>query len=217
MDFKSIYDPRHVYEGFFETYFIRPFFHHYADFRGRETGWSCALSLLAWLIITLGLAGIMLGLVGLLGPEVGFTALTVGGVLWGLFSVVPLASLIGRATGGQAGDRRDGTRHPLLGIDILLGAICVLFFIFGLLMMTTTLHSENLTADPGTFEEDTTAVELEEVKEEPIFTYQDAAPEAPVEDTLGDLEDPEAIDPDESFDPTITTVPEEMPELTDSI
>lgn len=206
MNFKSIYDPRHVYEGYFETYFIRPFFHHYADFRGHETWGSCGLSFLAWLIVSLGITGLMLGLVGLLGPEVGFTSLTVAGCVWGAFSLLPLSALVVRASASRPDTSGRGShKHPLLGIDIMLGTICLLFFIFGLLMTVTTLHSETLTADPGTDEQDTTRLELEEIVEEPIFTYQDEAPADTVTaDSLSDLEDPEAVAPDESFDPSLS-------------
>lgn len=218
MNFKSIYDPRHVYEGFFETYFIRPFFHHYADFRGHETWSSCGLSFLAWLIVSLGITGLMLGLVGLLGPAVGFTSLTVAGCVWGAFSLLPLSALVVRASASRPDTSGRGShKHPLLGIDIMLGTICLLFFIFGLLMTVTTLHSETLTADPGTDEEDTTRLELEEIVEEPIFTYQDEAPADTVAtDSLSDLEDPEAVAPDESFDPSLSG-DEEAVEYTDSI
>jgi uncharacterized membrane protein YhaH (DUF805 family) len=205
MNFKSIYDPKHVYEGFFETYFIRPFVHRYADFNGEERGKSISYSLLAWLIITLGLIGLMLGLVGLLGPEVGFTTLYIGGGIWIAASIIPILALFSRR-GVEEPDAGNGRKQKLmLPIDMVLAAISVLFFFLGLLMMISTLNSEELTADPGTMEEDTTTLEFDEVVEEPIFTYQDEVAETPAQDTLMDLEDPEAMTPDESFDPTLGT------------
>lgn len=205
MNFKSIYDPKHVYEGFFETYFIRPFVHRYADFGGVERGKSTTYSLLAWLIITLGLIGLMLGLVGLLGPEVGFTTLYVGCGIWIAASIVPILALFSRS-GGEEQPAADGKKRKLmLPIDMVLATISILFFLLGLLMMISTLNSEELTADPGTMEEDTTTLEFDEVVEEPIFTYQDEVTETPAQDTLLDLEDPEAMTPDESFDPTLST------------
>ena len=201
MNFKSIYDPKHVYEGFFETYFIRPFIHHYADFNGKDPHKSCGYSLLAWLIITLGLVGVMLGLVGLLGPEVGFATLEVCGGLWLLLSISPILALFSRKKTHST--ENDEKRRTFLPIDIVLSSISILFFFLGILMMISTLNSEELTADPGTMEEDTTSLEFEDIVEEPIFTYQDEVPEAVVTDSLEDLEDPEAIAPEESFDPVI--------------
>lgn len=67
MKLKEFYNPKHVYDGWFETYSMGlPYFHHYADFRGRESARSAVMSLLAWLVATLGMAGILMGLVGLL-------------------------------------------------------------------------------------------------------------------------------------------------------
>ena len=209
MKFKEFYNPRHVYDGFFATYFIRPFFHHYADFRSRESGGACLRSLLAWLVVTLGIAGIMMGQVGLLGPEVGFTALTIVSIIWGAFSLTPLIALVARTTNGAP----EKELHPrMLGVDTLLGVSCLLFFLLGLLMMTTTLNSGQLNPNAGmTDEPDTTRIEEEYIKEEPIFTYQDEMPaqtEEPV-DTLSDMTEPDLADPDESFDPTLVT-PEEI-------
>lgn len=210
MKLKEFYNPRHVYEGYFETYFIRPFFHHYADFRGGESWKSCLLSLLAWLVVTLGLVGILMGLVGLLGPEVGFPALTVVGAIWGLVSLTPLLALIVR-TGHKS--EAIGSRTRLLGVDTLLGVSSLLFFVFGLLMMVTTVDSGTLHPNDGYVEEeDTVAVELEKVTEEPIFTYQDeVVPDTtPKTDTLSDMTEPDLVAPDESFDPTLEIGAEEL-------
>lgn len=209
MKFKEIYNPRHVYDGFFESYFIRPFFHHYADFKGNESGKSCAMSLLAWLVVTLGIAGIMMGQVGLLGPEVGFSALWIAGVIWGALSIVPLLALLVRATHG-APEKPLSPR--MLGVDTLLGVSCLLFFVLGTLMMITTLHSGSLNPNAGYVPEaDTAVIEQEYIKEEPIFTYQDEAPAEPEVDSMSDMTEPDLVEPDESFDPTLVPA-EETPE-----
>lgn len=208
MKLKEIYNPKRVYDGWFESYFIRPFFHHYADFRGGESLRTCVMSLLAWVVVTLGIVGVLMGLVGLLGPEVGFWALGVVGTLWGLVSLVPLVSLAVR--GARGGD--DGLKPRLLGVDTLLGVSSLLFFVFGLLMMVTTVNSGKLDPNAGVIdEEDTSVMELEEVVEEPIFTYQDEVKvdtRAATVDTLGDMTEPDLVAPEESFDPTLA-VPEE--------
>lgn len=204
MRFRDFYNPRHVYDGFFETYFIRPFFHHYADFKGKEAASSCMKSLLAWVVVTLGLAGIMMGQIGLLGPEVGFTALITVGVIWGVFSIVPLAALIARISNGSP---ESPLKTRILGVDTLLAVSCLLFFLLGLLMMITTLESGTLNPNArATDEVDTAVIEEEYVKEEPIFTYQDETDNSLSEtDTLGDITDPDIVAPEESFDPTLNT------------
>lgn len=200
--FKNLYDPNVVYEDYFEAYYIRPFIHHYADFNGGETSESALLSLCAWLIMTLGLAGVLMGLVGLLGPEVGFISLAVVGGIWLLLSVVPIAAILVRAS--KHNESKWNHQPRLLGIDIMMMAVCLLFFIFGLLMMITTLNSEVLDPNAGYVEEDTVKMVEDTVWEEPIFTYQDAAP-AMDEDSLGAETD--SIDQmmEDSFDPTIET------------
>lgn len=200
---KEFTNPRHVYDGYFETYFIRPFFHHYADFRGGESAKSCSLSLLAWLIVTLGIAGILMGQVGLLGPEAGFSTMTVVSIIWIAASLVPLAALLVRASHGEP-EKQKSPR--LLGVDTLLGISCLLFFLLGVLMMTTTLNSGSLNPNAGYDPaEDTVRLQLEEVTEEPIFTYQESSVETPAEvvDTLGDMTEPDAVSPDESYDPSL--------------
>lgn len=206
MKLKEFYNPKHVYDGWFETYFIRPYFHHYADFRGRESARSAVMSLLAWLVATLGMAGILMGLVGLLGPEVGFAALAVVGGLWLAVSSVPLVSLLARRLNGTP----EHDHAPrMLGVDTLMGVSSLLFFVFGVLMMETTVNSGGLNPNAGmTDEEDTAVTEMEEVTEEPIFTYQDEAAadtSAAMVDTLSDMDEPDLV---ESFDPALN-VPEE--------
>lgn len=207
MKFREIYNPKHVYEGFFETYFIRPYFHHYADFSGKESMTSCWRSLLAWLIVSMGVAGIMMGQIGLIGPEAGKTAAVVVCSIWAAASVVPLLALVTRASHGGP---QKPLRPKLLGVDTLLGVSCLLFFLLGLLMMTTTLNSGSLNPNATYTEEteDSVAAEQETVVEEPIFTYQDKAPDTAthVEDTVSIGENGEELaTPEESFDPTIET------------
>lgn len=219
MNLRQFTNPKHTYDGYFESYFIRPFFHRYANFKAGESAKSCLFSILAWVIVSLGVAGILLGLIGLIGPEAGIaTAITVG-IIWALLSVVPLVAIIARASNGK---KEDDPKPRLLGVDTLLGVSCLLFFIFGLLMMITTLNSETLNPNARYVpEDDTVAVEEDYVVEEPIFTYQDEAPAAPAEDidSLSDVNEPDLASPDESYDPTIdvNTDPDLSPTINDSI
>lgn len=212
MKFKEFTHPQKVYDGFFETYFIRPFAHHYADFHGKESPRSALRSLIAWLILTLGVTGIMMGQVGLLGPEVGFTALLVVEIIWIAASVTPLLALLARS---RSGAPEAVKKVKFLGVDTLLGVSSILFFLLGLLMMITTLQSGQL--DPNanaTDENDTIRFEEEYVKEEPIFTYQDeTASDAPA-DSMRDLEDQDAATPDESYDPTLATPADDYTDTT---
>lgn len=207
MKLRQITSPRHTYDGYFETYFIRPFFHLFANFTGHDSWKSCILSLAAWVIVTLGIAGIMMGQIGLIGPEAGITASIIVGALWIAFSLVPISALITRASNGAPAKPLS---PRMLGVDTLLGVSCLLFFVFGLLMMVTTLNSEVL--NPNALyrpDADTLKVEQDYVVEEPIFTYQDDAPATSIEekDSLSDVTEPDLATPDESFDPTIE-VPE---------
>lgn len=214
MKLKSIYNPKRVYEGYFETFFIRPFFHQYADFHTAGNVEDALRTVVAWLIVTLGVAGILMGQIGLLGPDIGVTTIIAIGAIWCVLSIAPLAAAIARGAKGGATPRKP----KLLGIDTLLGVSCILFFILGLLMMITTLNSGSLNPNAGyREEEDTVVVERDEVVEEPIFTYQDAAP-APVEvDSMQDLEEPDAVDPDESFDPSLAPAEEAIEAETESV
>lgn len=203
MNFKEIYNPRYVYEGFFETYFIRPFIHQYFQFQGREAVESCLKSVAAWIIITLGLVGIMLGQIGIIGPDGGIQLAKIIFWIWGGLSVIPFASLISRTVQGAP-------EHPLkskiLGIDTLLGASCVLFFVLGLMMMITTLDSGILNPNARVVEEtDSIPFEEDYVKEEPIFTYQndEATDQSEIIDSMTDINEPYLMEADESYDPTL--------------
>ena len=208
MKFKEIYNPKHVYEGFFETYFIRPFFHHYADFRSKESPDTCGKSLLAWLVVTLGIAGILMGQIGLIGPEAGTTISIVIGIIWIAFSLVPVIAVISRTANGSPSKP---LQPRMLGVDTLLGVSCLLFFLLGLLMMVTTLNSGSLNPNAGmTDEPDTAVIEEEYIKEEPIFTYQDEAPAPVTNDSMSDMTEPDFVDPDESFDPSLEAPADEI-------
>ena len=201
MHLNDLYNPKNVYEGFFETYFIRPFFHHYSDFKGKESVKSCVLSFLAWLVITLGIAGIMMGQVGIIGPESGLLATYWICGIWILASIVPLCALIARTLHGAPDHEH---KFRMLGIDTLLGVSCLLFFVLGLLMMITTLDSGELNPNARMYDEPDTTVEDVYVREEPIFTYQDETPASvPEIDTLDDVTEADMVAPAESYDPQI--------------
>lgn len=213
MKFKDIYNPKHVYEGFFETYFIRPFFHHYIDFKGKESFRSACRSLLAWAVVTLGVVGAMMGQVGLIGPEAGSAlAWTICGI-WLALSIIPLVALFVRVLNGAPKEEP----HPrMLGVDTLLGVSCLLFFVLGLLMMVTTLESGTLDPNAGaTAEGDTLKIEEDYVTEEPIFTYQDAAPADQVVDSMNDVTEQDLVTSEESYDPSIEMKADEV--ISDSL
>ena len=86
-------------------------------------------------------------------------------------------------------------------------------------MMLTTLHSEVLDPNAGYIPEmEETKFVDEEIVEEPIFTYQNPeTTDTAFEDTLDLGDNSDAVDLDESFDPTIQTIPTDMPEMADSI
>ncbi|MDE7403368.1 MAG: hypothetical protein K2M87_08165 [Muribaculaceae bacterium] len=218
MKLKEQINPKHVYEGTFESNFIRPFVHHYADFSGTENPGALWRALVAWGVITLGVVGVLMGLVGLLGPEVGFSALWIIGILWGAASLCPLAALIVRSSHTNP-DAAPVKPLRLLGIDCLLGFSCIAFFLLGLLMMITTMNSGTLNPNANMVAQpDTTAMELEQVQEEPIFTYQDEAAEAEQStDSLRDMDEPDLVPADQSFDPTLRTADEADILATDSI
>lgn len=215
---KNIYDPSTVYDGYFETYFLRPFVHRYAHFQGAETWTTCLWSLLTWLILTMGIFGALAGLVGLLGPEVGFMMLYIVGGIWCAASVLPIIALISRASSFRG---KYNPRPKLLGIDVMGYVVCLLFFVIGLLMMITTLNSGNLNpnADYDPNAEDLKVTE-DSVIEEAIFTYEpNAEPSTDTSDMSDSLmmEDGEELSPDESFDPSIPIIPAESPEVVDSL
>ena len=202
MKVKKIYTSKKVYEGWFEAYFIKPWIMRYADFRDGESERDCRFSLLAWLIVTMGIAGLLMGLVGLLGPEVGFTSMIVVGAIWVAASIIPFIALLTRTFNGHAATPR---KPRMLGVDIMLIVSSLLFFLFGMLMMITTLNSEILRPDPGTDEDEENTLPTDTVIEEAVFTYQtpviDSA--APATDSLDISDDPYAESPDESFDPSL--------------
>ncbi len=195
-----------THTGFFERYFITPFFRKYADFSGSESDRNALVSLAAWLIVTSGVAGVLLGFIGLMGPETGFVCLAVIGGLWIIGSLCPLAALAARAFRGSAEDKNLTIRF--LGIDKFLSVTCILFLILGILMTVTTLNSGEINPyHRGQGDRNhNPLLEQDEVVEEPIFNYQTAEP-APVEE----IEEPETDVPadtitlDDSFDPSIET------------
>ena len=206
-----------THTGFFERYFITPFFRRYSDFKGGENSRAAWISVGAWLIVTAGVVGVLLGFVGLLGPEVGFVALGIVGAIWIIGSLCPLAALGSRASKGT-GENDEPKKITFLGIDKLLSAICILFLIFGLLMMITTLNSGEINMNPrngGSDDRENPILMQDSIWEEPIFTYQDETPKEPEIDTLSDLSDLDTVSLDESFDPQISTeVPVEIDTLT---
>lgn len=206
-----------THTGFFERYFITPFFRRYSDFKGGENSRAAWISVGAWLIVTAGVVGVLLGFVGLLGPEVGFVALGIVGAIWIIVSLCPLAALAARASKG-AGENAEPKKITFLGIDKLLSAICILFLIFGFLMMITTLNSGEINMNPrngGSDDRENPILMQDSIWEEPIFTYQDETPKEPEIDTLSDLLDLDTVSFDESFDPQISTeVPVEIDTLT---
>lgn len=211
MKINKIYNPNRVREGWFESNFITPWFRRAVDFHGFGSSRSCSLALLAWLIATAGLAGVLMGLVGLLGPEVGFISLYWVGGIWLAYSLLPLAALISRtAAGSDASEDEERPVTQMLAIDWMLTACAVLFFIFGLLMMITTLNSETLHAPAGTDELDESSIPMDTVVEEAIFTYQNPTIDtaAPAADSLSAMDEADAMGPDDGFDPTIEPDPE---------
>lgn len=195
-----------THTGFFERYFITPIFRKYADFEGAVSDRDALISAAAWLIVTAGVAGVLLGLVGLLGPDTGFVCLAVIGGIWIVGSLCPLAALASRAMHGGNDDKKMPVRF--LGIDKFLAVTCGLFLILGILMTVTTLNSGTINPyHRGQGDRNhNPLLEQEEVVEEPIFNYQTADP-APVEDIEEEVtEDPaETITVDDAFDPTIAT------------
>lgn len=228
MKIKDIYNPRQVYEGYFESYFIRPFFYEYLKFQGHESIGSCVKSFIAWVLITLGIVGIMLGQIGIIGPDGGVQAMQVVCWIWGLYSIVPLLALFSRTSQGAPSKP---IKSKMLGIDTLLGVCCLLFFVLGLMMMETTMTKETLNPNAGaTSDGDSTSFLDEVVEEEAIFSYEavDAPGDAKnnnkeenktnnkenkpavVIDTMKDVTEPDLASPEESFDPTVEK-PLELP------
>ena len=205
MKIKQIYNPKKVYDGWFESYFIKPWIRHYAHFRPGARPADSRRSRLAWPEMPRARAGLLMCLVGLMGPEVGFACLKWLGIAWLAASAIPFIALLARTFNGAEAQ----PRHPkFLGIDSLTVLSALLFFVFGVLLMYTTLHSETLHAPAGTPEDDE-KVATDTVYEEALFTYQNPVIDttATVADTMTDLSDPDLVTPDESFDPTIEPDP----------
>lgn len=205
----KILHPKKVYDGWIEVYFIRTWLRQCVDFRGSISGRDYGMSILVWGVVTLGIAGLLMGLVGLLGPEVGFSMINVCGWIWGIFSLISFTALTVRLT--HSSNSFDDTeltaghsmQAKMLPVDWWMMAFCLLFFIFGMLMMITTINSEILRPDPGVPEEKALPDSIF-VTEEPIFTYQEAPVDTTVRiDSMTDLSEPDMVSPDESFDPTL--------------
>lgn len=193
-----------THRGFYERYFITPFFRKFYDFKSAETPLDRKRTLIAWLIATLGIGGVLIGLVGLLGPEVGFVTAEVIGAIWLAWSAFGICSLFARSAKGTEDNGADKKEYVLLNIDKLLSLICVLFFLFGILMMATTLNSEELNMKPrypGS-QEDNPILNQDKVEEVPIFSYEEYGDlseqtEEPAEETTEDTATSTSTD----FDP----------------
>ncbi len=206
-------------QGFFEKYFIQPF---YRDFRNKAT--SCPKSTLplattAWVIITLGIVGVLIGFIGLLGPETGSICVYVGLGLWLLFTIPAFIALIRRCCNGNEDNSNpvdkyyDEVRRAMLPIDWMLSGAAVLFFILGPLMMLSTLRGRNMDILPrGAGDGYSQFVDNDSIYEEPIFNYIGES-DASDADTLGDISDLDTITLEESsFDPTIEEQPDTISE-----
>ncbi len=197
-----------IQEGFFEKYFITPFFRRIKDFSGKESKGAAGYTVLAWLIATTGITGLLLGLVGLLGPEVGFLCLEIFGALWLCGSAFGFAAMVSRISKTGDGEGTDGrTPKPVwLLIDKLLAGVSVMFLILGILMTVTTLNSGDINVNWRGSGEPTSKSKFEEnkIEEVPIFTYQDETPSSDMtEDELTELVDEDTVSLEESFDPTL--------------
>lgn len=213
---KNIYNPRQVYEGFFDTYFIQPFFRLYFNFRAHESVSTCIKSVIAWVVITLGIVGIMLGQIGIIGPEGGEPMARIVFWIWGIYSVIPMIGLFVRLGNGKP---RRPVRSKMLGVDVLLGVTSLLFFVLGLVMRTTVLQNEVLNPNARmTAENDSNPLLNDEVTEE-LYTYTDdndtkkedkknvvqavSDSAARANDPLKDLNEPDLTTSEESYDPVI--------------
>ncbi len=194
-----------THRGFYERYFITPFFRDFKNYKDRVDLKDMLRTLRAWGVATLGLVGLLLGQVGLLGPEVGFSTLYIIGGIWLLWSAVGLCALFSRYF-KSSGDREAyDTPKPVavLGIDKLLAVVCVLFFIFGILMMATTLNSGELNMSTGTgeYDEDNPILNSDKVEEEAIFNYMNYDETPPVTEDTVSVEEEDTVSLQEIFDP----------------
>lgn len=206
-----------VHKGFYEKYFIDPFIRQYSDFKGTTARRDALCSLLAWIILTAGITGILTGLVGLLGGEVAFPCLWIIGGIWILASLVPLAALAVRASRGRTEpltepENASRTGYSILGIDILLSVVCFLFLILGIPMMITTVRSETIEIDPsGISRLPASKLPEDSVYEEPIFNYQQTDISDEPLDTVASIE--EAFDSIGNLaEPVVEETPQEHPD-----
>lgn len=187
------------------------------------------LSLAAFAIVTCGMAGLLTGLVGILGVETGMVCLIVLGVAWILGLMVPLAAVCTRGMREPVEDPVSESAYTpinsssrgrrgikLVTIDIFVMAVCALFLLFGILNMITTLNSEDLNNERYVEEEPEPEVR-DTVIDEPIFTYQQI--DAPTEsDPLqGYEEETDTVSVTESFDPTIEPAEKAEQEIVETI
>lgn len=190
-----------IRKGYYERYFITPFFREFRNTKGVLANKELTRTFVAWGIATLGIVGLLLGLVGLLGPEVGFVTLLVVGGLWLLWSLFCFVSVFVRcANAKRSGEEVKPRPVAMLGIDKLLSAVCILFFVLGMLMMITTLNSGelNMTTGTGQSDEDNPILNSDKVEEEAIFNYMNYDESAPEEEEIEVVDSTEA---QEEFDP----------------
>lgn len=201
-----------IHRGFYERYFISPFFRDFKNFNGKESRRDVLRTFMAWGVATLGITGVLLGQVGLLGPEVGFATFYTLGGLWLAWSFLSICALLARYSKSGSENGHTGEEKPsvvMLGIDKLLSTVCVLFFVLGLLMMITTLNSGelNMSTGSGEYDEDNPILNRDKVQEEAIFNYlnydetsvaeKDTATVVEDEDTasVAEIYDPAAVSP----------------------
>lgn len=110
--------------SFFETYFFEPFKTQYADFSGYTNVKSFWLTYLAFWLVNIGIAGLVL-MVMAVG---GFAGILVGGILGGLFNlaiIIPILALMARRL-------RDSGKSPwliLISLIPVIGSIILLILL----------------------------------------------------------------------------------------
>lgn len=198
-------------EGFFEKYFINPLIR---DFKNKKEEFipqqSMPFILTAWGLITIGLFGILIGQVGMLGPEVGFAMIYIIVPIWIIASILPLISVIKRARRDpepkklSAEEYYETIKKTMLPLDWILSGAALLFFIFGPIMMESTLRGRNLDILPrGNGDSGVSLLDTDSVYEEPIFNFQVGENEGEQVDTLGSLEDLDTVSFKDSYDPYV--------------